>query len=88
MKQLWSATSADILEVMKRAKANGKKPGDNIEEEFLAYMKEKNKKPFGHTELSKEELIEEAMTKNNSVLHIDTDKNGKTKYISYKKKKE
>ena len=86
MKQLWSASIDDVLEAIKRAEANGKKKGESFEAEMLEIMKEKNKKPIGCTELSKEELIEEAMTKNDSILQINVDKTGKTEMKSYKKR--
>jgi len=88
MKQIWTTTIDDVLEAMKRAKDNGKKKGDSFEVEMLEVMKEKNQKPIGHTELSKEELIADAMTKNDSVLQINVDNDGKTEYKSYTKKKD
>lgn len=42
MNKLWSITLDDYIEVVKRAKANGKKPGDNMTEEFEQVMAEKN----------------------------------------------
>ena len=58
MNTLWSLTIDDYLEIYERAKKNGKQPGDSMEDEIIQYVKEKNIKPIGHTELTKKELIE------------------------------
>lgn len=66
----------DYFEVVKRAQANGKKPGESIEPEFIEYMKEKGQKPAGATELTKDELLKEYTSKGKSVLRIDVDDKG------------
>jgi hypothetical protein len=80
MKFLWNITIDDYLEAVKRAQANGKKPGDSIEEEFLEIMKEKGIKHSGATELTKEELIKEYKSHDKSVLNVETDKQGNTNF--------
>lgn len=73
MNYLWNPTIDDILEIIKRAKLNGKKEGDSMEEEFLQYMKEKNKQPIGATELTRNELIKEYVSHDKNVLSIEKD---------------
>lgn len=80
MNYLWQITIDDYLAVVKKAKANGKSPGDSMEEEFISYMKEKKQKPIGATELTKEEVAKEHASHGKNVLRIDTDKEGKQKY--------
>lgn len=87
MKYLWSATSEDYMEIVKMAQANGKKPGDSMQEEFLQYMKEKNRKPIGATELNREELLSEYASKGKNILDIRTNKEGKTSLGIIKKDK-
>ena len=88
MRYLWSLNIDDYMEIVKRAKANGKKAGDSMEEELMQYMKEKDKKPIGATELNMDEMLKEQAYKGLSVLGIETSKDGKTKYKIIKKKKE
>ena len=80
MNYLYNITIEDYQEVIRRAKANGKKPGDSMDEEFLEVMKEKGQKPIGATELTKDELLKEHASKNKNVLSIDVDKEGKSSY--------
>jgi hypothetical protein len=80
MKYLWNITIDDFLEVCERAKANGKKSGDSMEEEFLEVMKEKGIKHSCATELTKEELIKEYKSHGKSVLNVETDKQGNTNF--------
>ena len=77
MNSLFHITIDDYLEVTKMAKANGKKPGESMEEEFAEYVRLKNLKPCGHTELTKEELIKEHASHGESILDISTNKEGK-----------
>jgi hypothetical protein len=88
MKSLWAITVEDYFEVVKRAKEAGIKEGESMEEIFIAYMKEKNKKPFGNTELTMDELLKEQASHGKSVLGVETNKDGKTKYKIIKKKEE
>jgi len=85
MKAVWTITIDDYLKVIEMAKANGKTMSDSMEEEFLQYMKEKGQKPSGHTELNKEELVQELISKNKNVLDITSDEKGKPIYKFYKK---
>lgn len=85
MQQIWNITIDDYIEVIELAKSHGKKTGESMEEEFLEIMKKKNCKPLGITELTKEEYINEAVSKNNSVLSIESDSEG-TKYKTFKPK--
>ena len=80
MQYLWNITLEDYQEVIKRAKNNGKVPGDSMGEEFLELMAEKNQKPLGATELNKEELMYEYRSKGSNPLSIETDEKGNTKY--------
>jgi len=86
MKALWNITIEDYLAVVKICQNKGMAPGSSMEKEFLAYMKEKGQKPMSHTELNKEELIQEYGSHGNSVLDIETDNEGKHKYEIFKKK--
>ena len=64
---------------------NGKKKGESFEDEMREVMKEKNQEPIGCTELSKEELLKDAMIKNNSILQINVNDEGKTEFKYYRK---
>ena len=86
MNQLWSITVDDYLEVVTRAKAAGLKPGDSMEAIFLEYMKEKGQASFARTEFTKEEILSELLEKNDSILDVTTDKEGKTKFQVINKK--
>ena len=86
MKYMWSITVGDYLEIVKRAKANGKEMGDSMEQELIEYMKETNRKPLGVTELSMDELLKEKASQGLNVLSIETDKDGKQTYKVVKKK--
>lgn len=88
MQSLWSITLDDYFEVVRRAKEAGLKAGDSMEEIFLNYMAEKNQKSIGSTELSMDELLKEGASHGKSILGMETDKEGKTKYKIVKKKEE
>jgi hypothetical protein len=88
MKSLWSITFDDYFEIVRRAKEAGIKEGESMEEVFIKYMEEQNKKPIGATELSMDEMLKEQASHGKSVLGIETDKEGKTKYKIVKKKEE
>ncbi|MFA5048598.1 MAG: hypothetical protein WC516_06260 [Patescibacteria group bacterium] len=81
MQSLWQITIDDYLTVVEIAQKLGIKPGESMEEVFFAYMQLKNQKPITTNELTKEELIQEIMSHNKSLLQIETDKEGKQKYI-------
>jgi hypothetical protein len=87
MRAIWNITIDDYLTVVELAKANGKKAGDSIEEEFFAYMKEKNKKPESHTELTDEELLLLYAEKGKKALNIKTE-NGQTKFYTTESKED
>lgn len=76
MKYLWEITLDDFLKVCEMAQANGKKAGDNMEQEFLEYAKLKGIKHSGATELNKQELIDELKFKGKNVLDVNIDKKG------------
>lgn len=80
MNNIWNLTLGEYIEILERAKKNGVKAGESIEKEFLQYMKEKNKKPVGMTELTKAEMIKEQTSHGSNVLDVETNKNGNTKY--------
>jgi hypothetical protein len=88
MKSIWQITIEDYLNIVEMAQKNGKKSGESMEEEFLEYMKLKNKKSIGHTELNKEELIKEVVSHDKKVLNFWTDKDGKMIVEIHKKKDE
>ena len=85
MNSLWNIDLDTYIEVMELAQANGKKPGDSMQEEFLEIMKKKEIKPLGHSELNKEELIQEYISKDKKVLDISIDDKGKSSYKIFKK---
>jgi hypothetical protein len=80
MNQIWSLTIDEIIEIQDIARELGRKPGESYEDVLLAYMEIKGRKPLGMTELTKDEMLKEMVSKNNSVLQVDVDKNGKEKY--------
>jgi len=81
-------TIDDYLEIVKRAQANGVKPGESMEKEFVEYAKEKKLKCLGATELTKEELACEHASHGRKVLKVDTDENGQQSYQVVKPKEE
>lgn len=60
---LWSITIEEYEIVLKLAIANGKKPGDSIEEEFFYIMELLGKKPSCATDKNITELLKEAQEK-------------------------
>ena len=80
MKHLWNISLDDYLAIVKIAKANGKKPGDSMEEELLEYAQDHNLKSFGATELSTAELAKEYASHGKKILKIDTNDQGKQNY--------
>lgn len=85
MRNIWNITIDDYLEVVSRAKDAGLKPGDSMETIFIEYMKEKNKKPPGATELNSKEFVQELTSHNQKVLEINVDKEGKSNFKIHKK---
>lgn len=85
MNQIWNISIDDYLEVIKLAKANGKVAGDSMQEEFFQVMKEKGNKPLGSCELTKEEYINEAVSKGKTILDMSNDEKG-TEFKIIKKK--
>lgn len=88
MKNLWSISVEDYLEVVRRAKEVGITVGESMEEIFIKYMEEKNKKSIGATELSMDEMLKEQASHGLNVLGMETNKEGKTQYKIIKKKEE
>lgn len=88
MKNLWSISVEDYLEVVRRAKEVGITVGESMEEIFIKYMEEKNKKSIGATELSMDEMLKEQASHGLNVLGMETNKEGKTQYKLIKKKEE
>ena len=86
MNFLWKMTIVDVLEIYRRARADGVKEGESIQKYVTEYMKEKNIKPIGATELTNEELMNEQASHGKNVLKIETDDHGETK-IKFKKGK-
>ena len=87
MQYLWELTIDDFIEICEIAKKNGKKPGENMEEEFLQYMKEKGKTPSCATELTKEELSREYNSKGKSILDGTIDNKGDLSFVIKKAEK-
>lgn len=85
MNSLWNITIDDYLEIVKRSKEKGLKPGDDMTPVFLEYMAEKNQKPISNTELNKGELVQEYLSKDKKVLDINVDDKGKSSYKIFKK---
>lgn len=83
MNNIWSLTIEDYIAIVERAKAGGCQPGESMEKWFVEYMNEKNIKPIGKTELTKEELIKEQLSHGKSLLNIETNE-GKTNFTVYK----
>jgi hypothetical protein len=78
MNNLFSISLNDYFEVVNKAKANGKKPGDSMTEEFYQVMKERGIKPLGATELTFDELLKEQASHRKKVIGLEHDKDGKT----------
>ena len=72
---MWDMTINDYIEICKRAKAKGIKPGESMEEVMLEYMKEKGKRTIA-TDLTQDELIEKLANDGKKILHIQTDEDG------------
>jgi hypothetical protein len=84
MNSLWSITIDDYLNVVEICQKLGRKAGDSMEDVFLAYMQEKGKRPFGNTELTKEEFIADLVQRKGNILNIETDDKGKQTYKIHK----
>jgi len=76
MQSFWSITIEDYEEVVRRAREAGLQPGDSMEAIFIDYMLEKGQRPFGHTELNKEELLNDLTQKHGKIAHIEIDSKG------------
>jgi len=85
MNSLFYITIDEYFEIVKLAKEKGLNPGDNMTPIFLKYIKEKGIKPIANTELNKDELIREYLSKDKKILDISVDKEGKSNYKIYKK---
>lgn len=85
MNSLWQLTIDDYLEIVKRSKEAGLKPGDDMISIFMKYIEEKGKKSIGNTELTKDEMIQEYLSHDKKVLDISVDEKGKSNYKIYKK---
>ena len=78
MKALWSI-NLDILqefyELVAKLEKDLERALTDKERElaFLELMKSKDIKPSGHTELNKEEFIKELVSKNKTILNIDSE---------------
>lgn len=87
MQEIWSISIDDYINIIDMAKANGKKPGDSMEEELRTYMNIKNQKPIGRTELNKEEFIKECISKNKNLADLTVEKDGKCEIKFFKPKR-
>lgn len=57
MNYIWNLNIDQYIEVYELAKANGKKPGDSMEDEFLIVMNKHNLKPIAETNYDKDLLL-------------------------------
>ena len=78
MKALWNInvdTLQEFYELIDILEKDMKRTltGQERELAFLQLMKSKEIKPSGHTELNKEEFINELVSKNKKILNIDSD---------------
>lgn len=80
MNNIWSLKLDEYLEIVELAKKNGCQPGESMEKYVIEYMKERNRKPIGVTELTKEEMVKEHVSHGKNVISMETDKEGNTKY--------
>jgi len=85
MNSLWKIEIEDYLNVVKIAQELGRKPGESIEDVFLAYMEMKGMKPISANEFTKDELLQQLAEKNGNVLDIAINKEGKQSYKIVKK---
>ena len=85
MQELWNPTIEDVLEAQELARSHGKGAGESYEDEFREVMQKKGKKPFGHTELNKDELLTDLAHKHGNVLNMNVDSQGVTTYNVIKK---
>ncbi len=76
MNKLWEITIDDYFEIVERAKKAGLTPGQDMTPIFQAYMAEKGRKPFGHTELTKDELAKEYASHSKKILDISHNSEG------------
>lgn len=75
MNHIWQLENLDeYFELVKRAKANGKKPGDDMSEELNEMMIEKCRKPLGATEMTSEEICNNETLKGKKVIQFKGDK--------------
>lgn len=89
MKAIWSLTVDELEDIQNICRKVGIKPGESMEPVLIEYMKAKGKKPIGHTELNKEELLTDVIKKSKrGVLQSNVDKDGKTSYTIIKKRGE
>jgi hypothetical protein len=88
MNSLWQITIDDYINIVEICQELGMKPGDDMEPVFIEYMKMKGQKPFGHTELNKEELLNDFTQKHGNILDISTDDKGKQTFEIHKKEEE
>lgn len=84
MNNIWSITLDEYLDeyldIVELARKDGCKPGESMEKYVEEYMKEKNRKPTGMTELTKEEMVKEQASHGKNVMSMETDERGNTKY--------
>ena len=68
---LWSITAEDYVEVLKRAKADGLKPGDSMEKYFMEYMNEKSIEPIGSTNKDLDRIAGDLRESGKKVLNLN-----------------
>lgn len=76
MNVIWKLTIDEYLEIVEIGQKMGLKAGDSLEPILLAYMKMKERRPEGITELNRAELLTELASHNQKILDISVDSKG------------
>lgn len=76
MNAIWKLTIDEYLEIVEIGQKMGLKAGDSLEPILLAYMKMKERRPEGITELNRAELLTELASHNQNILDISVDSKG------------
>ena len=71
MNNVWNLNFDEYFEICKRARGNGKKAGDSMEEELVQYMKEKNRKPIAKTNKDLDQLTGDLREEGLKVLNVN-----------------
>ena len=83
MNNIWKLSTDDCMEFFKRCNEKNITDPKERMKEFAKFVEEKQIKPAGLTELTREEWIKEAVSKGNNLLSVENE-DGKTLYKFYK----